>query len=96
MNPLVIYHANCTDGFGAAFAAWKKLGDEAEYVPAQYSEASPDMWGAKCQDRDVYILDFSFSKLVMQHIFKVASRVVWLDHHHSSRAIAEDFCNAKD
>lgn len=28
MKPLVIYHANCTDGFGAAFAAWLKLGDE--------------------------------------------------------------------
>jgi len=22
MKPLVIYHANCADGFGAAFAAW--------------------------------------------------------------------------
>ena len=27
MKPLVIYHANCADGFGAAFAAWLKLGD---------------------------------------------------------------------
>ena len=26
-KPLVIYHANCADGFGAAFAAWLKLGD---------------------------------------------------------------------
>ena len=29
MKPLVIYHKNCADGFGAAFAAWLKLGDEA-------------------------------------------------------------------
>lgn len=27
MKPLVIYHDRCTDGFGAAFAAWRKLGD---------------------------------------------------------------------
>lgn len=33
MKPLVIYYANCADGFGAAFAAWTKLGDDAEYVP---------------------------------------------------------------
>lgn len=30
MKPLVVYHANCADGFGAAFAAWLKLGDEVE------------------------------------------------------------------
>ena len=28
MKPLVIYHANCADGFGAAFAAWLKFGDD--------------------------------------------------------------------
>lgn len=81
MKPLVIYHANCTDGFGAAFAAWKKLSDEAEYMPQNYGEASPDMWAEKCRDRDVYILDFSFPKLVMDNIFHAAKRVVWLDHH---------------
>jgi len=81
MKSFVIYHANCTDGFGAAFAAWKKLGDDAEYMPQNYGEASPDMWAEKCRDRDVYILDFSFPKLVMEHIFKAASRVVWRDHH---------------
>ena len=40
MKPLVIYHANCTDGFGAAFAAWLKLGDEAEYLPMEYLKAT--------------------------------------------------------
>ena len=38
MKPLVIYHANCADGFGAAFAAWLKFGDEAEYQAAQYGK----------------------------------------------------------
>ena len=31
MKSLVIYHASCADGFGAAFAAWLKLGDDAEH-----------------------------------------------------------------
>ena len=35
---LVIYHKNCTDGFGAAWAAHELLGSKAMYVPAQYDE----------------------------------------------------------
>lgn len=49
MKPLVIHHASCADGFGAAFAVWLKLGDEAEYLPMQYSNTSPDMRAEKCR-----------------------------------------------
>ncbi|MBK8467642.1 MAG: hypothetical protein IPL32_17650 [Chloracidobacterium sp.] len=78
MKPLVIYHANCTDGYGAAFAAWLKLGDEAEYLPMNYGESFewPEMTG-----REIYILDFSFPREVMEMFFARAKRVVWLDHH---------------
>lgn len=79
MKPLVIYHANCTDGFGAAFAAWLKLGNEAEYLPMEYNPSSHKH--VFCHDREVYILDFSFPKPVMDAIFQHAKRVVWLDHH---------------
>lgn len=82
MKPLVIYHANCTDGFGAAFAAWLKLGDEAEYLPMEYNPSSHKH--IFCHDREVYILDFSFPKPVMDAIFQHAKRVVWLDHHRSA------------
>ena len=78
MKPLVIYHADCTDGYGAAFAAWLKLGDEAEYLPMQYGNIDVDL---ECVDREVYILDFSFPRVMMDNIFHAAKRVVWLDHH---------------
>lgn len=78
MKPLVIYHASCADGFGAAFAAWLKLGDEAEYVPMRYNETYHP---ASIKNRDIYILDFSFPREIMDHIFANAKRVVWLDHH---------------
>ena len=85
MKPLVIYHANCADGFGAAFAAWMQLGEEAEYLPMQYNkcwtggdEAFVDTF---CMGREVYILDFSFCKAIMEQIFASAKKVVWLDHH---------------
>lgn len=32
----IIYHNNCADGFGAAYAAWLIYHDEARYWPAQY------------------------------------------------------------
>lgn len=81
MKPLVIYHADCTDGFAAAFCAWLALGDSAEYLPCAYGDKSPDMMAEKVRNREVYILDFSFPRLVMDHIFQAATRVVWLDHH---------------
>lgn len=86
MKPLVIYHANCTDGFGAAFAAWLKLGDEAEYLPMNYGEVkTPADFDMKvslaAKDNEIYILDFSFPREVMDALFQHAERVVWLDHH---------------
>ena len=86
MKPLVIYHANCADGFGAAFAAWLKFGDEAEYLPMKYGEVeTPEDfdWKVCCfgRGKEIYILDFSFPKPVMDAIFATAKRVVWLDHH---------------
>ena len=90
MKPLVIYHGGqCTDGFGAAFAAWLKLGDEAEYLPMDYLKATDGV--AEFHERvkidcsigesEVYILDFSLPKAVMDWLFGHAKRVVWLDHH---------------
>ena len=90
MTPLVIYHASCADGFGAAFAAWLKLGDEAEYRACHYNqECFQD--GETVRNREVYILDFSFPREVMDALFKDAKRVVWLDHH---KTAFEMWCGA--
>ena len=87
-KPLVIYHNNCADGFGAAFAAWLRLGDEAEYYPMQYGyDLLPDFKG-----REVHMLDFSWKKEHMDDLFAAAKRVVWLDHHKTSHAYAEEKC----
>ena len=84
IKPLVIFHSSCADGFGAAFAAWLKLGDDAEYVPMQYGTV-PDIESWHMQyaisQREVYILDFSFPRQTMDYLFSVARRVTWLDHH---------------
>lgn len=82
MTPLVIYHANCLDGFGAAYAAqrhFSAVGIEAEYFAASHGESVPE-----CSGREVYIVDFSFPRATMKQICSVAERVVVLDHHVSA------------
>jgi hypothetical protein len=72
----VIYHGGCTDGFGAAWAAWKRHGGAASYLPARYGEPLPDPGGAE----RVYLLDFSAPRAVLDAL---AGRheVRLLDHH---------------
>lgn len=87
--PLVIYHANCTDGFGAAYAAWQQMGDAAVYLPCNYGDLLPlgqdnELSPEYLADRDVYILDFSFPPSVTEHIIENCNRLVWLDHHASA------------
>ena len=75
MTPLVIYHANCWDGFCAAWVARKALG-EIEAFPGYDGSAPPAVAG-----RVVYILDFSYPRDVMERIATDARRLVVLDHH---------------
>lgn len=79
MKPLVIYHDHCTDGFGAAFCAWLKFGDEAEYVPMNYGFKDEDI--PKYAGCDVFMFDFSWPKEQMLDLFRLANSVVWRDHH---------------
>ncbi len=80
MKPLVIYHANCWDGFCAAWIARKALG-EIDTHPAYYGSTPPDVTG-----RVVYILDFSYPRDVMERLLTNARRTVVLDHHKTAQA----------
>lgn len=83
---IVIYHKRCPDGFGAAYAAWKKFGDSAEYIPAGYGDDLPE----GLEGKEVYILDFAFENPgAMEHLLEIAKHVVVLDHHESSQKLAE-------
>lgn len=86
MKPvLVLYHANCRDGFGAAYAAWRSLGEHADYTPVQYGSPAP---GASGRDA-VFILDFSYSRAELLDMAKQCGQLVVVDHHASAeRALA--------
>jgi nanoRNase/pAp phosphatase (c-di-AMP/oligoRNAs hydrolase) len=78
----VLYHASCTDGLGAKYAAWKKFGDTAAYFAIQYNGPIPEM----PEGSEVYIVDFSYPKAVLEEMMKVHKSVVVLDHHKSAEA----------
>lgn len=87
-KPLVIYHGNCADGFTAAWAIWKRFGDEAEYFPGVYQQPPPDTKG-----RDVILVDFSYKREVLREMSVMARSILVLDHHKSA---AEDLYHGAD
>ena len=76
----VIHHQDCPDGFGAAYAAWLKLGDNATYVPGKYGDQPPEM----PPDSIVYVLDFSYPRNTVIELWKNHSLTL-LDHHKTAQ-----------
>lgn len=89
MKPLVIYHADCWDGFCAAWVARKQMPD-LEAVPAHYGTPAPDVKG-----RDVYVLDFSYPRPVLLDMLRDATLLVVLDHHKTAQAELEGIRGCK-
>jgi len=82
----VLYHANCADGFGAAYAAWQKFGDKAKYIAVAYHEHLPQMR----DNSEVYILDMSYPKDILVELNQRMKKVVVRDHHKTSEAALKD------
>lgn len=75
-RPLVIYHANCADGFSAAWVYWKRFGESCDFHPGVYNEPPPDVTG-----REVLLVDFSYKRPVVEEMLKTAASVTLVDHH---------------
>jgi oligoribonuclease NrnB/cAMP/cGMP phosphodiesterase (DHH superfamily) len=75
-KPLVIYHGNCADGFSAAWCFWRKYGDACEYLAGVYQQPPPDVTG-----REVFLVDFSYKRDVVEQMLAVAASVTLIDHH---------------
>ncbi len=86
---VIVYHADCPDGFGGAFAAWKKFGDTAEYMPKRHGEEPPTTLAG----RNVYMIDFSYAKEVLQKLAAEANSFMILDHHEGAREAVESIPN---
>jgi len=77
----VWFHANCWDGLGAAWAAHRAWegnfgGDVSEYTPVSYGQDPPPYTPGD----EIYILDFSYPRAVLEKLLKETSLTV-IDHH---------------
>lgn len=80
---IVIYHDKCMDGFTAAWAIWKRWGNEPEYAARNYGMEP----GVEAAGKHVLIVDFSFPREHLETLALAgAVSVIILDHHKTAQA----------
>ena len=85
MKPdICIYHGGCDDGFGAAWAVWKRWPD-VQFIPGVYGKEPPDVKG-----KNVLMVDFSYKRPVIEAMAKAAYSLTILDHHKTAQADLQD------
>ena len=65
---VVLYHADCMDGFGAAWALWKRF-PKAEYIPVKHGQPPPSSF----DNKHVLMVDFSYERKVIEEINRAAA-----------------------
>ncbi len=73
---VVLYHADCADGFGAAWALWKKYPD-AQYLPVEHGHPPP----SGLDEAHVVMVDFSYPRAVIERLAESTASFRVLDHH---------------
>lgn len=77
---VVLYHAHCVDGFTGAWVAHKKFGEKASYIPVKRGEDLPE----GLEGKEVYVVDFSFSREDYVFAESITKKFVVIDHHSSA------------
>jgi oligoribonuclease NrnB/cAMP/cGMP phosphodiesterase (DHH superfamily) len=86
LKPVLIYHADCPDGFGSRFAFWMKYRDEMEYIPAAHGRPIPE----NLEGRDIVFADFSYKPNILLDIRKKAKSLKIIDHHVSAHNLIKN------
>lgn len=73
---VVLYHAECSDGFGAAWALWKRF-PSAEFIPVKHGYPPPP----NLAGRHIVIADFSYARPTLESIAAHSASLQILDHH---------------
>ena len=73
---VVLYHAECADGFGAAWAIWRRF-PEARFSPVKHGNPPP----SDLKNQRVVIADFSYSREILESMAKQTKALLVLDHH---------------
>lgn len=75
---LIVYHADCADGFGAAWACHQRFGDKPRYLAAHYG-SPPEV--ALFENERVLMVDVSFPRDALLERMAVAESFLLVDHH---------------
>lgn len=78
---ICFYHANCSDGFCAAYIANLKY-PGIDLIPMNYGEI-PDM--NKIKNKEVMVVDFSFPRGLLEEMKEVTKSLVVIDHHETAK-----------
>ena len=73
---IVLYHAECMDGFGAAWAIWKKF-PNSRFLPVKHGQPPP----TDLNDQRVVIVDFSYARPILETMASETKALLVLDHH---------------
>jgi oligoribonuclease NrnB/cAMP/cGMP phosphodiesterase (DHH superfamily) len=87
---LCIYHGNCADGFTSAWVVREALGNDVEFHAGFFKDPLPDVKG-----KTVYVVDFSYSRDIMEQMVDDAERVIHIDHHLSAIKDMEGYSHHK-
>lgn len=82
---IVIYHGECSDGFGGAWAAWKKFGETVDYIGAHHGDEPP----VGLVGKEIYFIDFVYPKQLMEVLKIENKRIVIIDHHITSMDVID-------
>src|SRR6476469_1387801 len=81
---VVLYHAECADGFGAAWALWRRF-PHARFVPVKHGVPPPD--GLKGER--VVMVDFSYGRDLLETMARETDRLlVFNDPATTEKALA--------
>lgn len=85
----VVYHHPCSDGFGAAYAAWKFStfsGKEITFFPMNVGAHPP----AGLEGKNVLVCDYSYKKDIVIELLKKVNKLLIIDHHLSAEKDLKD------
>ncbi len=88
-NIVVLYHNNCSDGFGGAWVAKRKFGDKADYIGVFHHNPPPE----DLINKNVYIIDFAYDSEETKKILEEAKSLTILDHHITAKKVVESVPN---
>ncbi|MDH5563352.1 MAG: DHHA1 domain-containing protein [Nitrospirota bacterium] len=82
---VVLYHAECMDGFGAAWALWKRF-PQARFVPVKHGFPQPE----GLDGRHVVMVDFSYHRDDILTLVERTASLQILDHHITAQSALSD------